>query len=491
MRLRITTFGSMTVILLLLTFASGLYAQGECAAAIQAAFEQLREGCAGAGGNSACYGSGVTAELADVDAPFAALGDTVDLGQVGWLQTLPISADESGLALLNVHANVPLAVSEQGLKYLMVGNIELENAVDAASAFTPAPSITVTTVVAANLRSAPTTDGQVLGSVSVGAELPADGLSGDGGWLRVWYNDQLAWVSRQIVTGDGIDALPTLGSNANTLMQSFYLRNGGAASSCSDAPPSMLLIEAPGGMDATITANGATIRFDGAIGLAVLDDNTMQIVVFNGSANVAGVPVLAGFTVNVPLTEDGRGVGGLATGLRPITDSERTVLSRVADNLPDGLLYTPVNVPSQGEINAILTELNSAAGAQTVVGPAASGVDCSRFRPTSPLGSLVLGMTPFYWDAAPGATSYRVNVFGEDGSVRTSLEIDSNNTTLVLNTGGAIGEGINFGWNVEALVNGQVACTTGTINLPRDLTPQLVGEGSGQTVPDECTWKEC
>jgi hypothetical protein len=38
-------------------------------------------------------------------------------------------------------------------------------------------------------------------------------------------------------------------------------------------------------------------------------------------------------------------------------------------------------------------------------------VDCRSFHATSPLNGLNYGENTFYWDAAPGATQYRVTVY--------------------------------------------------------------------------------
>ncbi|MBZ0284789.1 MAG: SH3 domain-containing protein [Anaerolineae bacterium] len=492
MRYRLLGFFGL---ILLLSLASGLAAQvGVCETTIQSAITLLNENCASAGGNTACLGSAGSATFSGAEQPFSTAGDTVDLSSLQTLHTLPLDGEQSGLALMNVHANVPLAISEQGLKYVLLGDVEVENAVDAVNAFTPGAALTVTPLVAANLRTAPSTDAQVIVSAAVGTELSADGLSADGGWLRVLFENQVAWVSRQIVAAaeGNIDDLPVIGTDTRTFMQSFYLKMGGPDTECSQAVPPMLVIQSPGGVNANITANGAGIRFDSAIGLLVLPNKTMQLYVFAGGANVGGVSVPAGFMLNIPLTEDGREMGGLATGLRPINETERGFLSIVATNTAGEALHAPLTLPSPEAVAATIAQINGAAGAQVIAGPASGRADCSRFKPTSPLGSLVNGTTPFYWDAAAGATSYRVNVFGEDGGLRATFDVDAVTTTISADTGATVGGGSNFAWNVEALVDGQVACTSGRVSLPRDANPQVVGGGGGSAPqPTACTWGTC
>ena len=419
----------------------------------------------------------------------------MNLADIQSVQTQPLSdgSDNWGLALLNVHANVPLALSEQGLKFFMMGDVNVENAVDSSSAFTPVQSLTVTPLVAANLRSGPSTDAKVLGNAPVGTELAADGTSGDGGWLRVLNGDQLAWISKQVVAAkDGdLATLPVIGSNTRTLMQSIFLKMGDTTPSCTDAPPSMLVIQAPGGMNASISVNGVDIRFDGAIALHAGDNHDMEVIVLGGGANVDGVSLPAGFTLTVPLSEDGHSSSGAATGLRPINENERAFLTPLAAGISPNLLYTALSVPTQDDIAAIMAQLNYASAGQTVSGPASGQAECSRFKPTSPLGSMPLGSTPFYWDIASGATAYRLNFYSADGNLVTSIDASASSSTITIDTG-SLGGGSNFSWNIDALVNGQVACSSGHVSVVRDAFGQTVSTGNGGTQQDTCQgWQGC
>lgn len=90
--------------------------------------------------------------------------------------------------------------------------------------------------------------------------------------------------------------------------------------------------------------------------------------------------------------------------------------------------------------------------------------DCTRFRPTSPLDGLANGSNVFYWDGAPGATSYRVNIYNlsiSGGPLMVSYETPGTLTHLQGDVGdGAVGSGSQFAWEIQALVGGQVACSS-------------------------------
>lgn len=118
-------------------------------------------------------------------------------------------------------------------------------------------------------------------------------------------------------------------------------------------------------------------------------------------------------------------------------------------------------------------------------------VDCSRFRATSPLDGLPYGMVTFYWDAAPGATGYRVNVFNEDekgGALVGSFAAQGTNTSLTADLSiESVGYGFSFAWEVQALYNGQVACASLRYTVPRQARPAPQSNTSGFSASWACT----
>jgi LysM repeat protein len=103
--------------------------------------------------------------------------------------------------------------------------------------------------------------------------------------------------------------------------------------------------------------------------------------------------------------------------------------------------------------------------------------DCSRFRATSPLQGLNNGSNVFYWDPAPGATSYRVNIYNFDlgGTLMASYEVNGLLSRLQGDVSdGAVGGGFRFGWEVQALVNDQIACSSPLLTMFRAVAPTPV-----------------
>lgn len=61
-----------------------------------------------------------------------------------------------------------------------------------------------------NLRSAPSTDAEVLAIVPAGTTLPATGINQQGTWFQVDFYGVTGWVSRDVVTPSCVDGLPVV-----------------------------------------------------------------------------------------------------------------------------------------------------------------------------------------------------------------------------------------------------------------------------------------
>lgn len=469
----------------------------ECAALVKVELETLARVCADSAGNSACLRA--MASVTDVDGSNTVVdppGTIQSLDKIESIATIVLDSTENsmGTTLLNVHANVPLALSKTGLRYLMIGEVTVTNATPAASAFVPAEAVLVTALVPANLRAAPSTDAAVVNGAQPGTEMAAFGLNSSREWARVLVNDTGAWVSRQIISAQGdLDALPVLTGSENSVMQAFTLQTGVDNADCNDATPSFLMVQGPEAFRSRITANGIDIDFAGTILLRTLPDNTLQLIVLDGSAASDGLSVAAGFTMSIALGADSQ-VAGLWTGMRPMTGGELAALD-VLPGIPDVILYAPVSLPTQDQIANTLASINAAASGQTVAGPAAGQAECANFRPASPLATMANRPdVSFFWDGAPGATGYRLNIFNEFGALVYSQDLNSTNTAFIADTtSAAIGEGFNFSWTVDALVDGQVACSTGPAQVLRDAAFFPAGSGGGGPVatPTPCLWGSC
>ncbi len=468
-----------------LTIAPGLgLAQtdaGACPALVRRALSDLGQNCDQLERNSACYGfNRVDATFAETvdESFFSQPADRSPLVKLETIETAPLDTalERWGIALLNVQANLPNTLPGQAVTFILMGDVAVENAVPLQEALLSVEPVMVTTTVGANLRSRADIRANVVGSVPAGTELAADGLSADSQWLRVLFRAGPAWINRGLVTAAAdLDELPVITRETRTPMQAFYFRSAPIGDPlCQESPPSLLVVQGPQNVRVDITANGADITIGSTIVLWILPGNRLQIVVISGQARVGGVLVPAGFKITAPLSEDGRTVVGPWGPPEPIDDQDREWLEPL-ELLPPELLHYPIIVPSPEDIEAILRQLlgqraGSGGPAGGFSGPAAVRADCTNFRPTSPLEGLPYGIATFYWDPAPGATSYQVNVYNERGERVASFSTDASNTSLSGDVASA-GAGFSFSWEVIALVDGQVACGSGPVTLFREAPP--------------------
>jgi hypothetical protein len=489
-------FAVVLFLALFVLISQQIFAQ-ECTDQISATLRTIAEVCSDLGSESAC----ATTSTVNFDGEAAAESGAVSaLADVSSVATTSIGAEDYGIALLNVAGNVPLVLSDTGLHYILLGDANIENQVDAANAYQPQEAVQVVAVVGANLRSSPSTEGRVVGGVTPGEELSTYALSSDQQWLLVLHEADSKWISRQVVTvqGEGdLDSLPVLQGGERSLMQSFKLTTSSAIPDCVGTPPSLLLLQGPDGFNSLVTVNGIDIRFTSTVVLQITADQQLQLIVLNGGASSNTLSVPAGFTMFAPLDADGQVNAGW-TGLRPINGEERALLTTL-QGLSGDALYTAITIPTEADVALTLASLNGSSGGQLILGPAASRATCDTMRPTSPLQAMGNRTDqPFYWDGAAGATNYSINIYDETGSRVGNAVINSNTTTAILNTTpGGIGNGGTFSWEVQALVDGEIACTSGRVTVVRDAIPVNVNNptsggnrgGGGTATP--CPWTGC
>ncbi len=494
-----------TILFLLpLIFAITLYAAQEdaCSAIVQQALKDLGQNCDALDRNSACYGYnklGATFTEAQPDDFFSKVSDRTPLNIVDTLTSSPLDTANNtwGVAVMKVQANVPNSLPGQAVTFVLLGDAEVRNDVSPSEVFTPADPVDVTTAGNVNIRSAPSTKANVIGSVSNGNVLPADGRSQDGQWLRVLYNNAPAWVSSSLVqTSDAANALPVITDQLRTPMQAFYVTTGVGSASCHDAPD-VVMVQGPDSMKVNLTINGADVQIGSTIVLRSLDAsygdligneelvnlfgdlltghdvpsdlkcNITQIMVIDGEAksNDGGLKLPTGFTarsINCGGADRSSGFMTPWGGSRPLTPDELDYL-KTLEKLPPELLDYPIHVPTQDEINAILNALNSGGG-EASTGGSGSAEMCRALRPTSPLGTMPAGEVQFYWDPAPGATSYTVHVYDSGGIQVGEYPVNAPNTTI----SGAPGGKDNMSWDVSAYIDGRLACSSARVNVLRD-----------------------
>lgn len=475
----------------------------QCPALVEKAFTSLGQSCDALDRNNACYGyNRVDATFRDAVADdfFTQPGDTTDLTPLETIHTygLDEALERWGIALMRVQANVPNTLPGQAVIFMLLGESQAQNAVTPDTALLPSDlAVDVTASVKANLRSGPSLNNNVIDVADVGSVLKADALSDGLNWLRVLYNDAPAWVNREVVNNvDGLDALPVIRPESRTPMQAFYFTTKLDQADCTQAPDT-LLIQGPQHMKIDLEANQANIQIGSTILLSMIDADTMQLIVLDGQANVGDLIIPEGFKAYAPLRlpdeeeakdillDDGKIIGGPWIECQPIPVDELGRYKSL-EGIPPELLNYPIVMPDaqRGEcIKPVAAggETNQSKPTScgtTFPGEAADKADCCGFAATVPSGTIPYDNVPFAWTAAGGATSYQVNLFtAAEGRYITSYDTAGAETQMNIFTPN-ITDGSDFTWEVSALVDGKVACTTSRVGITR--TP---GGGSNDPTP--------
>jgi hypothetical protein len=268
-----------------------------CPALVDTALTAVGEACSGLERNTACYGHNRVDALfwnPVTDLAFSQPSDRVGLRDVQTIATAPLSLDSEqwGVALLHLQANLPDTLPGQAVTMLLMGDATVTNQVapqEAAVPFTPVPG---TTASPSNLRSIPTTNANVVGSVPTGTPLTVIGINEDRDWLQVEVEGVgTAWIYAGLVNVDNLMllmALPVTFSTNEAIthygpMQAVYFTSGLGAPECQEAPNAMI-VQSPERVEVTLAINELEITIGSTIVVATAPTDNGQ-----GQAMVLGL----------------------------------------------------------------------------------------------------------------------------------------------------------------------------------------------------------
>ncbi|MEO1287983.1 MAG: hypothetical protein AAFV93_09445 [Chloroflexota bacterium] len=467
-------------------------AQGAtCAGLLEDALIAVEDNCIGAGRNQVCYGyDSVSASfVTDVSEDFFTQpSDLSALEDLETIQTaaLDVANDIWGVALMNIQADLPNTLPGQYVTFVILGDVEVGNTVEEAFEPSDGVEVVISSPAGANIRSGAGLNFNVIGGAAPDAVLLADGVSPDGDWFRVAYDERVAWVNRTVIddTAEGLDELPTLTNELQTPMQSFYLRTGIGQPECEDVPDDVLLVQGPEEIEVNISVNGVDIRIGSTVALRFVENENgeivMQIISVSGNIVVDGVPMLPGQVINYGVEE---GPDSL-----PVVTDEPTAPEFLeefgaefctVERLPVSLLNYQVEILCPGEeIPVVETTNNSNANTPNnsnnnnpVVGGTqsqVSGFSCDSFQRLSPSGNVDSGNQVFSWTSVGEGVEYEL-VFWNSGQQVNTFRTTA--TSLELNLGGETNTGGSFSWEVRAFTTGnEYICVT-------ERSPELVRTG--------------
>jgi hypothetical protein len=468
--------------LLMLAPLMGLAQGGTCPLLVQQALEAAGGNCNALDRNSVCYGfnrvsATFNAEMAD--AFFSQPSDRAGLDQVDSLTTagMDVTNDAWGIAVMNIQANLPGTLPGQAVTLMLIGDAAVENAVPPEDAVLPGEPVPVMALVGANIRSGPTTAANVLTSVPGGTELQADAVDAGGAWVRVVANGVPGWISVGVLDESAeLTGLPAFTPQSRAPMQAFTLKTGLGRADCIEAPPSLAVVQGPRNINVELTVNGADIAIGSTIVLRLLEGNRLELIVLDGRALLDGVSVPTGFKTSIPLDPDGNVAGSWSLPV-PLTADELALFASL-ELIPANLLHYPIDLPAVEDILETFQVISGNRPGGTLTAAA-----CAGLQPTSPLGGMAYGSETFFWNGIAAATAYRVNLYNDVGLLVASFETSAPNTSLVGDTSVA-GSGYSAAWEVQALVNGAVGCTSARVSMSRAAPPGPQAPSEPSSTPD-------
>lgn len=276
----------------LLAFVSVVAAQGACAQLVQSAFTNTADGCFGAEPNSLCYGNGLVSTLAMEDADTIMLSDTGDTTPLDTLASIRTTADvitpeEWGIALMQLGT----VIEEEPVntaQLLFFGNT------DAMQLDPPEqPTVEFVATGSINVRAGDSTNDAIVGSLSSGNVVEANGRNALGEWIRFLQEDGTSgWVYVPLMsTEDEIADLPIVEGDAPQYspMQIFNMAssNGLYDSPCDNVPHSGLLMQtAPESGALPFIINGVSLDLSGTAYIVAEAPGYMFINVLEGEAQI-------------------------------------------------------------------------------------------------------------------------------------------------------------------------------------------------------------
>jgi hypothetical protein len=190
------------------------------------------------------------------------------------------SVGGSSLVMLKLRAGLPETAIP--VQMVLFGDATMTNS--APGVDPSAPTITVRNGPnnILNLRAIPSTEGEVVGSMSWSEALPADGRTANNSWLHVQSENGAAWVFANLVTVEGdMSTLPVLGGFATEPMQGFTLQT--TTISCGGG----LLVQSNNDDNARLEINGALLTFANSTLLLHSEAaDSLTVTVLNGSVFV-------------------------------------------------------------------------------------------------------------------------------------------------------------------------------------------------------------
>lgn len=329
----------------------------QCLATVQAALATTEQACSGTGRNQACFGnSGLQVEPQAGFGPFTfnQPGNIINVREIQILRSSPLTDSNYGVSLLRIQDGLSDAAPEQNVMVLVFGGVEIQNNVSATDV---PPTLEVAPTGSMNIRSGPSTDDAIVGTLDARQTATANGRLGDNSWLRIMVADgSFGWLSTPLVTTSGdINTLDIVDTSGTPIamrygpMQSFTFQSGIDDAPCAGTPTSGILIQTPAeASNVTFSINAAEFTIRGTAFLQAQPGSEMRIYTVEGAALITSGQVTqvmpAGTLVRIPLDANLTSSG---TPLEPEPYDGTVLQALPVGNLEREVVVAPALTPEQ------------------------------------------------------------------------------------------------------------------------------------------------
>ena len=508
--MRKTLFGGVFTVLITLLSTAVITAQSTCSLLVERALSEVDTNCTGIERNQACYGYNLVRaqfQNAVADDFFSTPSDVTSIIELQTIATSPLdeASNTWGVAVMNVQANLPDTLPGQNVTFILLGDTEVENAVQPDEIVTAA-TVQVVSNDFVTVRSGPGDDFNALAGFAQGSNFIANGISTDGQWVKVQHENREGWIRRdRLQANPELDTLSAQQAQTRTPMQAVYLRTGIGQPICQEAPDDILLIQGPEEFEIELTVNGANFRVGSTVSFRLLEENLMEVFVIDGTVEVldedknpTGVVIQTGQRSTACLSEpDSRGLDGESNDRVVECDfspPEWVALDEIGtdwcmlQNVPANLLSYPVDLYCPGELLptpvppptatplpprpvVIVPPVNITAVVTEQVTEEVTTISCPDFRILGPFEGITPRNHVFSWTSVPNATDYEIVFYDYTGAFTQSFFTP--NTSIELNVG-QIPTGNELSYEVRAFSDGNYLCVTprtGTITRLPDPEP--------------------
>ena len=447
--------------------------------------------------------------------------DRAPIAELLSVSTSGLDPDTStwGSALMNLGANFPQTYEGPGVLVMLAGAAEVSNEIDPSRVMRIGEPLSTVALEDTTRYKHPGIIPEPVGELAADELILVDAYDNTGEWLRVVTDGAISWAeSDKLARLIAMESLPRIGLGETFPLQAFSLTTGTAYPACDEAEP-FVAVQTPEDLSVNLTVNGVDIHIGSMVTFQQVHRNALSLTVHRGEVTtIFGGSVRAGESVLGILGATGdRAVevldwsGALRASESEVARGQRAqdMLNSVArvngwpeyttSSMPPDLVHVVVYGDTLYAIarhyEASVAEIIAAnqtgdplrlfAGIKLIipnpgsgfagqkpapapaVAPAAadnesgSASDCGGLRLTSPLVSAPGSLTPFYWNGVPGATQYQVNIYDHSSNAQVGSVMTAGGESSISIAIGQFGVGGQFRWEVHALANGQVICSSG------------------------------